>query len=655
MRLIVGILYLVFVISGFGSFGQSAGRTYGDIAPSDFVRTENEESAKSQGAIVLFDVGESYFVQSGYSFNLVLERHIRIKILNNVGLKWADEQIPYYASGSQTEVVKGLTAVTYNLEEGDIVNSEFDSTQTFVEKLTNTWYLKKFALPAVRPGSIIEYKYKVISPFKFNLHDWEFQTEIPTLFSSYQVRLIPFYEYVYILKGPESTIKPDTTYEKKRSVTFNGIDYGEKVYKFSMKDIPAFVKEDNMGAVDDYKIKLDFQLSAVHRTDGSVEKILSTWENLVEELTDNSDFWKYAEASGMYLYDLRKLGLDGMTKEQKARVITQFVTSKFKWNGRYGALASKELGDFYKSKTGNVADINLFLIGLLRAAKIEANPVILSTRGHGKIYKDYPFEHYFNYVVVMASFDETTIFIDATEPDIPYGLLPVRCLNDQGLLAKQGFEKWIPLNNSEVIETEEKFQLKLNSTVDSVIITAAKTVHGYDGFDLRKRLENNPTKLSEHIKNEYIQLFGAPSTNNYDDTSQPYQINYLGWQQVEKIAEKIYISPFPLHLELPGAFASDKRTYLLDLAYPQANSYYSELEIPDGFLVESPPGNFKLSNILYAIEFTVDTSDEHKIIVSGSYTLKQAAYLPEHYLPVKLGLAKAIDLLNQKLVLTARK
>ena len=234
MRQIVGVLLLAFVVNGFGSFGQSVSRTYGDIAPSDFVSTQNEASAKSQGAIVLFDVGESYFVQSGYSFNLVLERHIRIKILNNVGLKWANEQIPYYASGSQTEVVKGLTAVTYNLEEGDIVSSEFDSTQTFVEKLTNTWYLKKFALPAVRPGSIIEYKYKVVSPFKFNLHDWEFQTEIPTLHSSYQVRLIPFYEYVYILKGPDSTIKPDTTYEKKRSVTFNGIDYSEKVYKFSM-------------------------------------------------------------------------------------------------------------------------------------------------------------------------------------------------------------------------------------------------------------------------------------------------------------------------------------------------------------------------------------------------------------------------------------
>ena len=61
--------------------------------------------------------------------------------------------------------------------------------------------VKKFAMPNVQVGSIIEYKYSIETPYKFNLKDWEFQRKIPTIYSEYTVRMVPFYEYTYLMQG----------------------------------------------------------------------------------------------------------------------------------------------------------------------------------------------------------------------------------------------------------------------------------------------------------------------------------------------------------------------------------------------------------------------------------------------------------------------
>ena len=66
----------------------------------------------------------------------------------------------------------------------------------YEEKINDNWFQKKFVFPNVKSGSIIEYEYEIVSPFKFNLVDWEFQSELPTLYSEYKVFMVPFYEYV---------------------------------------------------------------------------------------------------------------------------------------------------------------------------------------------------------------------------------------------------------------------------------------------------------------------------------------------------------------------------------------------------------------------------------------------------------------------------
>src|SRR5699024_9237017 len=123
----------------------------------------------------------------------------RIKILSQAGIKWAEIAIPFYEKGGQKEKIYEVVAFAYNLENGNVKKTSLDVSNTYDEKISNYWRIKKFAIPNVQVGSIIEYSYTMKSPYIFNLNDWDFQQRIPVLYSEYQVKMIPFYTYVMVL------------------------------------------------------------------------------------------------------------------------------------------------------------------------------------------------------------------------------------------------------------------------------------------------------------------------------------------------------------------------------------------------------------------------------------------------------------------------
>ena len=71
------------------------------------------------------------------------------------------------------------------------------------------------------------------------------------------------------------------------------------------------------------------------------------------------------------------------------------------WNGMYGYTSDEGVKKAYDLKTGNIADINLILVGMLRAANLKANPVLISTRSNGVPL--FPTMEGFNYVAVRKN------------------------------------------------------------------------------------------------------------------------------------------------------------------------------------------------------------------------------------------------------------
>ena len=220
------VIALLLLVSGYVS-GQFEDQKFGVISQKE-IDMESYPEDPEAGAVVLFDKGKSIFFDYRGAYDIRFTRHKRIKIFDNSELDYAEVAIPFYEDGyDATEKVVSIKAVTYNFENGRVIKQELDPSTVYVERINEKWRRKKFVLPQVKAGSIIEYEYVLETPFHFNLPDWTFQHKIPTIYSGYEVRMIPFYEYVFLAQGikefdhkanvmwPLQHLKSASTYLKK--------------------------------------------------------------------------------------------------------------------------------------------------------------------------------------------------------------------------------------------------------------------------------------------------------------------------------------------------------------------------------------------------------------------------------------------------------
>src|SRR6187402_1739647 len=80
---------------------------------------------------------------------------------------------------------------------------KLNKNQVFTEKVNDYFSLIKFALPAVKAGSIIEYTYTSVMKSYSGLDNWIFQSDIPTLKSLYHLTVIPTAEFTYVVSKKE--------------------------------------------------------------------------------------------------------------------------------------------------------------------------------------------------------------------------------------------------------------------------------------------------------------------------------------------------------------------------------------------------------------------------------------------------------------------
>lgn len=186
------VLVLISFLFLENTFSQKISYEYGKISSGDFA-INSFLGDTSFEAIVLYDIGSSKFVRGAEGFDILFERRTKIKILSKAGIDHSEIEIPLYQEGNVFERVADLEGVTYNLENGTIAQSNLNKDDVYEEKVNESWVVKKFAMPNVKEGSVIEFKYTVYTPYIFNLQDWEFQRDIPTLYSEYVVRSIPFF------------------------------------------------------------------------------------------------------------------------------------------------------------------------------------------------------------------------------------------------------------------------------------------------------------------------------------------------------------------------------------------------------------------------------------------------------------------------------
>jgi len=515
--------------------------------------------------------------------------YARIKILTEEGRKYADVEIPF---DKATESIHGIQARTIH-PDGSIV--KFDGTvyeKPIVQARGVKWLAKTFTMPDVQVGSIVEYRYRHEFQwgFVFNSH-WILSQDLFTKDAKFSLDPYrAFYlRYSWPIGLPTGTERPKDERGKIR---------------LESRDVPAFVTEDFMPPENELKFRVDFIYVSdfdprpekdpdvfwkkygkriYHVVDDFVDKRRAMTE-AVGQIVDPGDS---PEVKLHRIYErtlrIRNLSFERQKSQQEA--------------DRENLKTAKNVEDLWKQGYGDGNQITWLFLALVRAAGIEADPVIVSTR-------DVRFFNYriqnpaeINSNVVLVTLNGKEMFLDPGTAFAPFGLLPWSETAVRGLRLNKDGGTWIdtPLTEAADSRVERKGNLKLatNGTLEGKVTV---TFTGQEALwrRLEERNEDDAGRkqfLEDEIKADVpsgivVELANRPDWSSASATLvAEYDLKVPGWAS---IAGQRAVMPV-------GLFGGqDKRTFQHQIR--EHPLYFSfRHQIADDVTIELPP-NWQVSS-----------------------------------------------------------
>ena len=565
------LLAAFFIVLYFQTNAQENSFPYGDISLGHLMMKSYDKDS-SAAAVVLKEFGESY-VSTDAGQGLIFEHHYVVKILKTDGLNQANIEIPLYRYEARSQKITTIKASSYNFENGAIKETKANTKNIFTENVNKYWEAKKLTIPNVRVGSVIEVQYKMEDPFFIeNFHPWLFQSEIPKISSEYWATIPANYDYNITWKGFLKMTKNEAKLMK------DAYDLGGRYkadcarYMFAMENIPAFIEEEYMTAKSNFLAGVNFELSEIRRFDGRVEKITRDWPAADAEILNNSYFGIQLK-KGKDIVEKIEPNLIGVTDPlEKAKKIYSFVNSWYRWNEYFGKFSDDGIKKAFEKKEGNVGDINLTLLAALRYSGFDVEPLLISTRENGYPIELHPVLSDFNYVVAKLNLDGKVFLLDATDPMLPFGMLPDRCLNGKGrAFPDKKPSYWYDLKVADKYKTVSILNLEVQPS-GKITGTVELTHFGYKAYRKRKEI------LSYGSTDEFVK------EANKDWTSVTIeQSEITGTDNIEGTVKEKYT------VEMEGIDNMNGSTLLL-------NPFFS------GKIAKNP---FRLTERMYPVDFGV--------------------------------------------------
>jgi hypothetical protein len=620
-------------------------------------------------AAILYESGTTYLEYSDKDgFTMVTEAEIRIKIYSKSGYDWANKSISYYVGQNPSETVDFSKAVTYNLVNGAIEKTKLKSEGEFQESINKYYSQKKIAMPNVREGSVVEYKYAIRSPYLSTFPTWNFQNKIPVNYSEYVTRIPEYYTYQTNLKGyitpkleKSSATRSYTFTTKERSgnyvtsTTFDTerINYNDNITTYKAEKMPSIKDENYVNNVMNYTSSIDHELSMVKFPNKPIKSYSATWDDVVKLIYESDSFGAELKKNNYFEADLSPILNEQQTKPEKIALIFNYVKSRMNWNSFRGYNCNDGVNKAYKAKVGNTAEINLMLTAMLRYAGIDANPVLLSTRGNGIAI--FPNRTAFDYVIAAVEVENGLIFLDATDKNSLPDILPIRTLNWWGRIVRpNGSSAEVDLmpksNSKDVVNMIATLDGdgKLNGNI-------REQYFDYNAFLYRVNYRN---VAQESYLEKLEQRYNGLEINEYksasDDFSKPvvetYTFNHNA--SAEIIGDKMYFSPLFFFREEENPFIQETREYPVDFIFPNQDKYAFTVNIPEGYVVESLPQSLslKMGENVGNYKFMISSTGKQIQLIS-TLDINEAIVAPAEYETLKSFYKQMIEKQNEKIVL----
>lgn len=649
------LLLVFFIIISAQTFGQNRFNSEDYSVTGNDLNLKTYEKDSTANALIIYEYGKSYVDKN--TFKLKTEVQRKLKIFNREAFDKANTVVYLYRDGNKKEEIYKITATTYNIENGKVTKTQLEKSQIFEEKYNDRYTIVKFTFPNIKEGSVITYSYTIESPFMFKFKEWNFQDDIPKLYSQYETSIPGNYEYNVKLVG---FLKFDTN---DQVIENQCLKAGANAYanclntNYIMRDIPAFIEEDYMTTKFNYLSRIEYELKTFNGFDGRIDDYTKTWKAVDSELKYDKNIGSQLGKNGA----VRKLLSESILNESdpliKAKGIYAYVQDTYTWNNEYNIFKDVSIKKLIQDKSGKVSEINILLHNLLDENGFEVKPILLSTRNNGFATKVHPVLSDFNYLIVQVSINDKTYLLDATDKYLAFGQLPFRCLNQYGrLLDFKNGSSWIDIEADNTSSVQYRVNLDLTADQNLVGKIIKKTT-GYPALSLKQKYFEDKNDYIKSRKNEFPDLsFIEYEVQTADKTDFEFLEEFTIEKDVEAVGKKLYLNPFLFKFFTENIFKLQERSYPIDFGYKDAYLYILKITLDESYEILEHPKDalIKLPNNTGSIILNNKVSG-NTVELYFKLNFNEAIYNPEYYPSIKKFMSSLVDIQKNSLIVLQKK
>lgn len=603
----------------------------------------------------------NYSEAEGYRSQLILQN--QVKIFNDEAKDIDNIEIFYYSPPKSKSQVKvsSIKGRTYNLDNDKIIETTLTGENITYEQYDDYFKKATFLMPNVQRGSVFEYEYMLISDFFENIDDWYIQEDIPVIYNQFTIRVPEYFTYqMNVLGGFVSSNDKISTLAK--SIEYKVVDEGngysgrQVSYRSYIKNyieriivhenIPAFKTEPYTANINDSKGRITHQLISVAYPNSPIQTFAETYEEINSELLESETFGKKVNR-GKFIDKLISFS-KRETQLEKARKIHQYFLDNVSFNGLHSYTSTKTGDKLFAEGKGDVGEINLNYIAALNRAGIYTSPVILSTRGNGALHPFLPDYAQFNYVVALSRIDGKDVFSDATST-IPFGNLPVKCLQDKGWVISKTNPTWINLKNNFV--GKQIVQTEITQSEGTILYASKINKLNYFAFEDIININSNGDEdylYAIEVEKELV-LDSLYITEMTDDVLKLKQVQ----SQLINGEDTIYVKPF-VHLPFENnPFKQKVRHNNVDFPFAMEYKYVTSIKILDGYQHEAPPNinAVMLENDLLLKYVSSYIPEIKTLSIVADFKIIQTEFSPLEYENLKVSMETMINKLHEPIIL----
>ena len=580
-------------------------------------------------------------------------------------------EIPLYKGNSSTDTDKvlSLKAVTYNLENGKVVEQKVEKKDIFTEKVHRFLDKQTFTFPNVKNGSILEYTYEVLSPFISQTDTWYFQNSIPVLTSNFTLQSQEYFNYQQDLRGGFAPkVTKDSKEDTFTSTSFGqrGISFNETIGKqgattengklkintqtYTLSNLPSYSREAYVLNPRNMLASIQFELASYNVPGRIIENYSTTWEHIGKDLMDHENFGRQLNGNGFLDETVKTITVNKTSDLEKIQAIFDYVKTNITWNDYLGEYTDNGLRKTFNEKTGNSADINLMLIAMLRKAGLDANPIVLSTLQNGIINYSFPSRSKLNYVIAGVTIGQDFYLMDATDKNSQINLLPIRAINDRGFMVTDKGMKEITLRNSTMSADKKSITADLKADGNLTGIYSSVRDNYFYMSDLAD-ITNDPKAFEKEYTEDYnFEISDFKTQDNKQNLIRhQFKFNDL---KVDVAGNKILFNPFLFLANTKHNLNLEQRNYNIEFGAPTTNTNTIKIKIPEGYKVESLPTEKQFTMPDQAGGYAYKVIEKDGFIIAQAQKIMPYSVLPaQYYKPLKEFLTNIINTELQQLIL----